>query len=161
MWNLKLPLLVATLVSVFFGQTVSAQSISRSQNLTNREIPSSPQTIPATNTTRKIKQLSELESVSTSAQTLLVQSPTPTSEIVQVTQVKANPTNKGVEVILQTSKRMSEKSKMSCPTEQQPSVASPTITENWDSSLHFVTLRMTKYTVQKLFRHPLRGNSCS
>ncbi|MEH2467115.1 hypothetical protein [Nostoc sp.] len=46
---------------------------------------------------------------------------------------------------------------MSCPTEQQPSVASPTITENWDSSLHFVTLRMTKYTVQKLFRHPLRA----
>ncbi|MEH2392105.1 MAG: TonB-dependent siderophore receptor [Nostoc sp.] len=104
MWNLQLPLLAATLVSVFFAQTVSAQSISRSQNLTNREIPSSPQTIPATNTTRKIKQLSELESVSTSAQTLLVQSPTPTSEIVQVTQVKANPTEKGVEVILQTTK---------------------------------------------------------
>ncbi|MEH2465457.1 hypothetical protein [Nostoc sp.] len=61
-----------------------------------------------------------------------------------------------LEDIEEYSKRMSEKSKMSCPTEQQPSVASPTITENWDSSLHFVTLRMTKYTVQKLFRHPLK-----
>ncbi|QKQ77867.1 TonB-dependent siderophore receptor [Nostoc sp. TCL240-02] len=35
---------------------------------------------------------------------LLVQSPTPPSEVVQVTAVKANPTDKGVEVILQTSK---------------------------------------------------------
>ena len=55
--------------------------------------------------TRKIRQLSEVERSFTSAQ-MLVQSPAPatvpTPEIVQVTAVKANPTDKGVEVILQT-----------------------------------------------------------
>ncbi|MDM9382159.1 TonB-dependent siderophore receptor [Chlorogloeopsis sp. ULAP01] len=54
---------------------------------------------------RKIRQLSEIERPSTSAQ-MLVQSPAPqtapSSEVVQVTGVKANPTDKGVEVILQT-----------------------------------------------------------
>ncbi|MGH2413607.1 MAG: TonB-dependent receptor plug domain-containing protein, partial [Microcystaceae cyanobacterium] len=56
---------------------------------------------------KKIRQLSEIERPNRGAQ-MLVQSPTPqappTSEIVQVTGVKANPTKKGVEVILQTSK---------------------------------------------------------
>ncbi|MEH1832775.1 MAG: TonB-dependent siderophore receptor [Nostoc sp.] len=100
MWNLQLPLLAATLMSVFFTQTVLAQEMSLSQNLTdNHQIK-----LPITHANRKIRQLSELESVSTSARMLLVQSPTPTSEIVQVTQVKANPTLKGVELILQTSK---------------------------------------------------------
>ncbi|MFQ4142476.1 TonB-dependent receptor [Chlorogloeopsis sp. ULAP02] len=54
--------------------------------------------------TRKIRQLSEVKHPSTNAK-LLVQSPAnpPVSEdIVQVTGVKANPTDKGVEVILQT-----------------------------------------------------------
>ncbi|MBD2729527.1 TonB-dependent siderophore receptor [Nostoc sp. FACHB-892] len=55
--------------------------------------------------TRKIRQLSEIERPSTSA-IILVQSPAPqtvpSSEIVQVTGVQANPTDKGVEVILQT-----------------------------------------------------------
>lgn len=55
--------------------------------------------------TRKIRQLSEVERPSTSA-IMLVQSPVPeaapVSEVVQVTTVKANPTEKGVEVILQT-----------------------------------------------------------
>ncbi|MCC5598818.1 TonB-dependent receptor [Nostoc favosum] len=54
---------------------------------------------------RKIRQLSEIERPSTSA-IMLVQSPAteaaPSSEVVQVTAVKANPTDKGVEVILQT-----------------------------------------------------------
>jgi iron complex outermembrane recepter protein len=54
----------------------------------------------------KIPQLNEIERPSTSAQMLLGQSPTPqtmpSSEVVQVTSVKANPTDKGVEVILQT-----------------------------------------------------------
>ena len=54
-----------------------------------------------------IRQLSEVEPPITNAQPLLVQSPTPQitsiSEIVQITGVKANPTNKGVEIILQTS----------------------------------------------------------
>ncbi|MHC5747840.1 MAG: AMIN domain-containing protein, partial [Nostoc sp.] len=55
--------------------------------------------------TRKVRQLSEVERPSTSAR-LLVQSPVPevapVSQVVQVTAVKANPTEKGVEVILQT-----------------------------------------------------------
>ncbi|WP_292865621.1 TonB-dependent siderophore receptor [Nostoc sp. LPT] len=55
---------------------------------------------------REIRQLSEIERPSTSAQ-MLVQSPTPTNppsqgDVIQVTGVKANPTDKGVEVILQT-----------------------------------------------------------
>ncbi|MEH1838005.1 MAG: TonB-dependent siderophore receptor [Nostoc sp.] len=58
--------------------------------------------------TGKIRQLSELEPVITSAKMLLMQSSTPANtpqtEVVQVTGVKANPTAKGVEVILQTSK---------------------------------------------------------
>ncbi|MEH2413560.1 TonB-dependent receptor plug domain-containing protein [Nostoc sp.] len=57
-------------------------------------------------TSRKIRQPSEIELPNTSAQ-MLVQSPAPETvpvpEIVQVTAVKANPTNKGLEVILQTS----------------------------------------------------------
>ncbi|MEH2412166.1 TonB-dependent siderophore receptor [Nostoc sp.] len=55
----------------------------------------------------RIWQLSEIEHPITSAQ-MLVQSPTlqtaPLSEIVRVTSVKANPSDKGVEVILQTNK---------------------------------------------------------
>ncbi|MEH2465711.1 TonB-dependent siderophore receptor [Nostoc sp.] len=106
MWNLQPPLLMATLVSVFFAQTVLAQEISRSQNLTNNlKIPSLRQVnLTVTNATKRIRQLSELEPVLTTARTLLVQSQTPASEIVEVTQVKANPTNKGVEIILQTTK---------------------------------------------------------
>jgi iron complex outermembrane receptor protein len=52
---------------------------------------------------RKILQLSEIEQVSQSAE-LLVQSPavSPSSEVIQVTGVQANPTDKGVEVIVQT-----------------------------------------------------------
>lgn len=89
-----------------FAQTVLAEEISRSQNLTdNQENPSLHQiNLTATHANRKITQLSELEPVFTSARMLLVQSPTPPSEVVQVTAVKANPTDKGVEVILQTSK---------------------------------------------------------
>ena len=56
--------------------------------------------------TKEIRRLSEIQRPFTNAQ-MLVQSPTPpntpSQEIVQVTSVKANPTNKGVEVILQTS----------------------------------------------------------
>ncbi|MEG4421375.1 TonB-dependent siderophore receptor [Microcoleus sp. LAD1_D5] len=58
--------------------------------------------------TGKIRQLSEVEHPSTSA-IMLVQSPAPqtapSSEIVQVTGVQARPTEKGVEVILQTTVR--------------------------------------------------------
>ncbi|MEH1834444.1 MAG: TonB-dependent siderophore receptor [Nostoc sp.] len=56
---------------------------------------------------KKIQQLRQIKHLISSAQQL-VQSPTPetvpTPELVQVTEVKANPTSKGVEVILQTSK---------------------------------------------------------
>ncbi|MEH2466209.1 TonB-dependent siderophore receptor [Nostoc sp.] len=55
---------------------------------------------------KQIHQLSELERPSTSA-TMLVQSPTPSpgraTQVVPITSVKANPTGKGVEVILETS----------------------------------------------------------
>ncbi|MBN4006331.1 TonB-dependent siderophore receptor [Nostoc sp. LPT] len=56
---------------------------------------------------RKIRQLSELEIPLTSAQHLLVQSPTPTNptsqgNVIPITSVKANPTDKGVEIILET-----------------------------------------------------------
>ncbi|MBD2771749.1 TonB-dependent siderophore receptor [Iningainema tapete] len=50
---------------------------------------------------KHIRRLSEIQRPIASAR-LLVQSPTP--EIVSVTGVKANPTNKGVEIILQTAK---------------------------------------------------------
>ncbi len=57
---------------------------------------------------KKIQQFKQIKHFISSAQTLLVQSPTsqtvPTPELVQVTGVKANPTSKGMEVILQTSK---------------------------------------------------------
>ncbi|MEH2184436.1 TonB-dependent siderophore receptor [Nostoc sp.] len=57
-------------------------------------------------TNRKIKQLGEMERPATNASGLLSQSSTPqampASAIMQVTAVKANPTDKGVEVILQT-----------------------------------------------------------
>ncbi|MBW4643295.1 MAG: TonB-dependent siderophore receptor [Goleter apudmare HA4340-LM2] len=54
---------------------------------------------------REIPRISEIESISQTAD-LLVQSPTPktppASEVISITGVKANPTDKGVEVILQT-----------------------------------------------------------
>ncbi|MEH1832993.1 MAG: TonB-dependent siderophore receptor [Nostoc sp.] len=69
-------------------------TIANSQEIAN--------TLNNSKSTRNIRQLSEIELPTTSAQ-LLVQSPTPTSEIIAVTGVKANQTQKGVEVILQTS----------------------------------------------------------
>ncbi|MEH2362149.1 TonB-dependent siderophore receptor [Nostoc sp.] len=51
-----------------------------------------------------IKRLSEIERPATNVSELFSQSSTPSSEVVQVTAVKANPTAKGVEVILQTTK---------------------------------------------------------
>ncbi|MEH2201680.1 MAG: TonB-dependent siderophore receptor [Nostoc sp.] len=52
----------------------------------------------------KIKRLSEIERPATNVSELFSQSSTPSSEVVEVTAVKANPTAKGVEVILQTTK---------------------------------------------------------
>lgn len=51
-----------------------------------------------------IKRLSEIERPATNVSELFSQSSTPSSAVVQVTAVKANPTAKGVEVILQTTK---------------------------------------------------------
>ncbi len=51
-----------------------------------------------------IKRLSEIEHPATNVSELFSQSSTPSSQVVQVTAVKANPTAKGVEVILQTTK---------------------------------------------------------
>ncbi|MEH1843108.1 MAG: TonB-dependent receptor plug domain-containing protein [Nostoc sp.] len=50
---------------------------------------------------REIRQLSDLERPSTNA-TMLVHSPTPITQVVPITGVKANSTQKGVEIILET-----------------------------------------------------------
>lgn len=96
---------------VLVVQPAKAQDISKFDLLINRLRPAKKvQEAKPPQTTKKIRQLSEVEPVITSAQMLLVQSPTPNNlpnqggEVVQVTGVKANPTNQGVEIILQTTK---------------------------------------------------------
>ncbi|MCG6134597.1 MAG: TonB-dependent siderophore receptor [Nostoc sp. LLA-1] len=64
------------------------------------QVASSLQRAKSEESNRKIFQLNEIPQVSQSAE-LLVQSPA-SSEVIQVTGVEANPTDKGVEVILQT-----------------------------------------------------------
>ncbi|MDF5706212.1 MAG: TonB-dependent siderophore receptor [Nostoc sp. S4] len=92
---------------ILLVQPAKAQDISKSNNRLNNLAKTLPQAKPP-QATGKIRQLSELEPVVTSAKMLLVQSSTPANtpqtEVVQVTGVKANPTAKGVEVILQTTK---------------------------------------------------------
>ncbi|MHC5860860.1 TonB-dependent siderophore receptor [Nostoc sp.] len=103
------------LLTVLVVKPVKAQDIPKSDPLVNRLQPGKVvQQGQPDEVTRKIKQLSELEPVITSAQMLLVQSATPNKppdeggkqggEVVQVTSVKANPTAKGLEIILQTNK---------------------------------------------------------
>ncbi|MDF5708872.1 MAG: TonB-dependent siderophore receptor [Nostoc sp. S4] len=88
--------LIASIVWVMIAPTVWAQQRSP---LHKAEL--------AEQTEGKIRQLSEVERPSTSAQ-MLVQSPTPSnqenfgSEVIPITSVKANSTAKGVEVILET-----------------------------------------------------------
>ncbi|WP_335137290.1 TonB-dependent siderophore receptor [Nostoc sp.] len=96
---------------VLVVQPAKAQDIPKFDLLINRLGPAKKvQEAKPPQTTKKIRQLSEIEPVITSAQMLLVQSPTPNNlpnqgdEVVQVTGVKANPTNQGVEIILQTTK---------------------------------------------------------
>ncbi|MEH1847889.1 MAG: TonB-dependent siderophore receptor [Nostoc sp.] len=77
----------------------------------NHNIPIQDKVGSREQTQSRIRQLSEVEHPSTSAK-MLVQSPTPSnstdqredreSEVIQITSVKANPTSKGVEVILET-----------------------------------------------------------
>ncbi|MEH2419759.1 MAG: TonB-dependent siderophore receptor [Nostoc sp.] len=93
--------------TVLLVQPAKAQDIPKFDNRLSAFTKTLPLAKPS-EATGKIGQLSELEPVVTSAKMLLVQSSTPPNtvqtEIVQVTSVKANPTSKGVEVILQTSK---------------------------------------------------------
>ena len=98
------------LFTVLVVQPAKAQDIPKFNLLVNRLRPAKTvQEAKPPQATKKIRQLSEIEPVITSAQMLLVQSPTPNNllnqggEVVQVTGVKANPTNQGVEIILQTS----------------------------------------------------------
>ncbi|BBD64366.1 ferrichrome iron receptor [Nostoc commune NIES-4072] len=83
----------------------------RKSRLFKSQIASSLQRV-SDKTSKNIRQLSEIELPATSAQ-MLVQSPTPTNppnpeqrtgeQIIPITGVKANPTNTGIEVILETS----------------------------------------------------------
>ncbi|MHC5747848.1 MAG: TonB-dependent receptor plug domain-containing protein, partial [Nostoc sp.] len=78
------------------------------QEIPKSEIQSKPiaSVLPKSRSIRDIRQLSEIEIPNTSAR-MLVQSPAPTNppaqeSVIQVTGVEAKPTDKGVEVILQT-----------------------------------------------------------
>ncbi|MEH1845741.1 MAG: TonB-dependent siderophore receptor [Nostoc sp.] len=88
--------------SIWFCLTISATAQQVQDKSANAKVLRNSKVI------KEIPRLSEIELTNTSAQQLLVQSPappnTPTPEVVQVTAVKANPTTKGVEVILQTTK---------------------------------------------------------
>ncbi|MBW4642031.1 MAG: TonB-dependent siderophore receptor [Goleter apudmare HA4340-LM2] len=87
---------------IFAPQPVVAET--KSENI--QEILATNQ-VPSNATNTNIPQLSDVELPVTSAQ-MLVQQPTPTNtpatpgEVVTITGVKANPTEKGVEVILET-----------------------------------------------------------
>lgn len=97
------------LLTVLVVQPAKAQDISKSDSLVNQlRLAKILQEAKPTEIIRKIRQLSEIKPVVTNAQMLLVQSPTPqtapASAVLEVTSVKANPTSKGVEVILSTTK---------------------------------------------------------
>ncbi|MEH2206147.1 MAG: TonB-dependent siderophore receptor [Nostoc sp.] len=85
----------------------------RKSRLFKSQIASSLQRAKSDKTSKNIRQLNEIELPATSAQ-MLVQSPTPTNspnpeprsgdrQVIPITGVKANPTDKGIEVILETS----------------------------------------------------------
>ncbi|MHC5738012.1 TonB-dependent siderophore receptor [Nostoc sp.] len=97
------------LLTVLVVQPTKAQDIPKSDASVNRLRPAKgvQEAAKPDEVTRNIKQLSEVEPFITSAEMLLVQSATPNTpqtEVVQVTSVKANPTAKGLEIILQTTK---------------------------------------------------------
>ncbi|MEH2112687.1 TonB-dependent siderophore receptor [Nostoc sp.] len=89
---------------------VLAPSIQKSR-LFKSQLASSLQRAKSDKTSKNIRQISEIELPATSAQ-MLVQTPTPTNpsnpeprsedQVVAITSVKANATNRGVEVILET-----------------------------------------------------------
>ena len=88
-----------------FLPLLMAQSVCAIEQKNNQAMQGGQNSNP---TTTKIKRLSEISHPIRNVKQLLSQSSTPetapTNKIVQVTGVKANPTNIGVEVILQTSK---------------------------------------------------------
>ncbi|MBN4005220.1 TonB-dependent siderophore receptor [Nostoc sp. LPT] len=90
--------LLASSVSFWSAMSATAQEIPR-QEVQSKSVAS---VLRNSRSIRDIRQISEIEHPQTSAQRR-VQSPAPSSEIVQITGVKATPTEKGVEVILQTS----------------------------------------------------------
>lgn len=90
--------LVASSVSFWGLMSATAQEIPK-QEVESKSVAS---VLGNSRSIREIRQISEIEHPQTSAQ-MLVQSPAPSSEIVQITGVKATPTEKGVEVILETS----------------------------------------------------------
>ena len=96
------------LLAVLLVQPAKAQEIPKSDHRLSDRLAKTPPQAKPLEATKKIRQLSELEPVVTSAKMLLLQSSTPPNtpqtEVVQVTSVKANPTSSGVEVILQTTK---------------------------------------------------------
>ena len=92
-------LLLAGALLVFNVQVVGAEERSSGRDL--KLILAETLRARVSTSTRNLLRLSELERPFTSAQ-MLVQSPAPAPEIVQVRGVQANPTDKGIEVILQT-----------------------------------------------------------
>jgi iron complex outermembrane recepter protein len=95
--NLRLLVILSGCLSALVIQPGWAQGKSR--------LPTSPYTTKVEDKGLPIPQLSEIELPATSAK-LLVQQPAPTNtnpeEVIAITGVKANPTEKGVEVILET-----------------------------------------------------------
>ena len=89
--------------SIWFWVAISVTATEVNKQVQGKSVGA---TLLNSRTTREIPRLGEVGFPSTLAQQL-VQSPAPqtapTSEVVQVTGVKANPTSKGVEIILQTS----------------------------------------------------------
>ncbi|MEH2168913.1 MAG: TonB-dependent siderophore receptor [Nostoc sp.] len=104
-------LLVTSSIWFCVARSATAQQVSSQQIQNESAMPAATRNGNAkvllnSRTIREIPRLGEVELTHTSAK-VLVQSPTPetvpTPEVVQVTGVKANPTSKGVEIILQTS----------------------------------------------------------
>ncbi|MEH2278516.1 MAG: TonB-dependent siderophore receptor [Nostoc sp.] len=101
-YRLKLAL-VASVVSLLIAPSTWAGEISPVASLKEGETGLS-KVLPLKENwgKRKIRQLSDFKTPITNAQPLLVQTPSQGSQVTSITGVKANATDKGVEVILQT-----------------------------------------------------------
>jgi iron complex outermembrane receptor protein len=89
--------LLTTSVWLWGAVSAAAKEVPK-QEIQNKSVAS---VIRNSRSIREIPRLDQIERPSTSAQ-MLVQSPIPTNQVVPITGVKANPTDKGVEVILET-----------------------------------------------------------